>query len=81
MNVLNTFEDKQIGKEIISEYLYISRKGSIVAVKANKYDLYQKRQRILESKKLKIESRNIDEYLRRCVAIQLLAEECRNEQK
>ena len=81
MNVLNTFEDKQSAKEIITEYRYISRKGSVVAVRASKYDLYQKRKRVSESKQLKIKSRCIDEYLRRCVAIQLLINECRKDQK
>ncbi len=81
MNVLNTFEDKQKAREIITEYRYIRRNGSVVAVRTNKYDLYQKRERIIASKRLEIKLRYIDEYLRRCVAIQLLVNEYRKDKK
>ena len=50
-----------------------------VPIKENKYDLYKKAKRVYISLKYENKTRNIDEYLRRCVAIQLLVNKCRED--
>ncbi|MCR5506728.1 MAG: hypothetical protein K6F04_02650 [bacterium] len=79
MNTLNTFEDKRNAKEFIVGHHYSNRDGRIISIKESKYDLYKKQKRIYESLKYENKSRDIDEYLRRCVAIQLLVNKCRED--
>lgn len=79
MNTLNTFKDKQNAKEFVVGHHYSNKNGVIVPIKENKYDLYRKAKRVYISLKYENKTRNIDEYLRRCVAVQLLVNKCRED--